>query len=89
MSASSAQRGRARVISSSPSGTAAIEAGKRLRYFSATDLVETLYRGLADNSVGRVIEHIMKADLVLIDELGFAPMDDTGAELFFRGGCGL
>ena len=46
-------------------------------------LVETLYRGLADNSVGRVIEQILKADLILIDEIGFAPMDDTGAQLFF------
>jgi DNA replication protein DnaC len=26
----------------------------------------------------------MRADLVLIDEIGFAPMDDTGAQLFFR-----
>jgi DNA replication protein DnaC len=65
-------------------GHRAVEDGKRVRYFSATDLVETLYRGLADNSVGRVIEQIMKADLVLIDEIGFAPMDDTGAQLFFR-----
>src|ERR1035437_7635085 len=24
------------------------------------------------------------ADLILIDEIGFAPMDPTGAELFFR-----
>ena len=65
-------------------GHRAVEAGKRVRYFSATELVETLYRGLADNSVGRVIEQILKADLVLIDEIGFAPMDDTGAQLFFR-----
>ncbi len=62
----------------------AVDAGKRVRYFTATDLVETLYRGLADNSVGRVIEQILKADLILIDEIGFAPMDDTGAQLFFR-----
>ena len=55
-----------------------------MRYFTATELVETLYRGLADNSVGRVIEQILKADLILIDEIGFAPMDDTGAQLFFR-----
>ena len=65
-------------------GHHAVEAGKRVRYFTATELVETLYRGLADNSVGRVIEQIMKADLILIDEIGFAPMDDTGAQLFFR-----
>ena len=65
-------------------GRHAVEAGRRVRYFSATDLVETLYRGLADNSVGRVIEAILRADLILIDEIGFAPMDDTGAQLFFR-----
>ena len=39
---------------------------------------------LADNSVGKVIEQILKADLILIDEIGFAPMDHTGAQLFFR-----
>lgn len=65
-------------------GHHAIEAGHRVRYFTAAELVEALYRGLADNSVGRVIEGILKADLVLIDEIGFAPLDDTGAQLFFR-----
>jgi DNA replication protein DnaC len=65
-------------------GRHAVETGKRVRYFSAADLVETLYRGLADNSVGRVIDQILRADLILIDEIGFAPMDDTGAQLFFR-----
>ncbi len=33
-------------------GHAAVDAGHRVRYFSAVELVETLYRGLADNSVG-------------------------------------
>jgi DNA replication protein DnaC len=65
-------------------GHAAVDAGKRVRYFTAAEVVETLYRGLADNSVGRVIEQILRADLILIDEIGFAPMDDTGAQLFFR-----
>ena len=65
-------------------GVAAVEAGHRVRYFTAANLVEALYRGLADNSAGRVIETILKADLVLIDEIGFAPLDDTGAQLLFR-----
>ena len=56
----------------------------KVRYFTAADLVETLYRGLADNSVGRVIENLLRNDLVLIDEVGFAPLDDTGAQLLFR-----
>ena len=65
-------------------GLAAVEAGIRVRYFAATDLVETLYRGLADNSVGRVIEGLLRADLVIVDELGFAPLDDAGTQLLFR-----
>jgi DNA replication protein DnaC len=65
-------------------GIAAVEAGHRVRYFTAAELVETLYRGLADNSVGRVIDNLLRNDLILVDELGFAPLDDTGAQLLFR-----
>src|SRR5436189_289850 len=59
-------------------GHHAVESGLRVRYFTAAELVETLYRGMADNSVGRVIETVLRADVVLIDEIGFAPMDSTG-----------
>jgi DNA replication protein DnaC len=65
-------------------GVAAVAAGHKVRYFTAAELVETLYRGLADNSVGRVIENLLRNDLVIIDEVGFAPLDDTGAQLLFR-----
>ena len=46
--------------------------------------LETLYRGLADNSVGKVIDQLLRADLIIVDELGFAPLDDTGTQLLFR-----
>lgn len=65
-------------------GHAAVEAGHRVRYFTAADLVDTLYRGLADNSVGRVIDTILRNDFVIVDEIGFAPLDDTGSQLLFR-----
>jgi DNA replication protein DnaC len=65
-------------------GHHAVEEGRRVQYFTATELIETLFRALADNSVGKVITQILRADLILIDEIGFAPMDSTGAELFFR-----
>jgi len=65
-------------------GHAAVAAGFRVRYFTAADLVETLYRGLADNSVGRVIDNLLRADLVICDELGFAPLDANGSQLLFR-----
>jgi DNA replication protein DnaC len=65
-------------------GVAAVAAGHKVRYFTAADLTETLYRGLADNSVGRVIENLLRNELILVDEVGFAPLDDTGAQLLFR-----
>lgn len=65
-------------------GVAAVQAGHKVRYFTAAELVETLYRAFADNSVGRLIQTLLRGDLVLIDELGFAPLDDTGAQLLFR-----
>lgn len=65
-------------------GHAAVAAGLRVRYFVAADLVEALYRGLADNSVGKLIDSLLRNDLVLIDELGFAPLDAVGSQLLFR-----
>src|SRR5437868_1253228 len=65
-------------------GVAAVQAGHKVRYFTAADLVETLYRGLADNSVGRVIETLLRADLIILDEVGFAPLDEVGTQLLFR-----
>jgi len=65
-------------------GHAAVAAGHRVRYFTAADLVDTLYRALADNSVGRVIDTLLRNELIIIDEVGFAPLDDTGAQLLFR-----
>jgi DNA replication protein DnaC len=65
-------------------GIAAVQAGHKVRYLTAAELAETLYRGLADNSVGRVIDTLLRNDLILIDEVGFAPLDDTGAQLLFR-----
>jgi len=39
---------------------------------------------MADNSVGRQIATLLRSDLVIVDEVGFAPLDDTGTQLLFR-----
>ena len=65
-------------------GAAAVAAGHKVRYHTAAELTETLYRGLADNSVGKIIDTLLRNDLIIIDEVGFAPLDDTGAQLLFR-----
>jgi DNA replication protein DnaC len=65
-------------------GVRAVERGMKVRYLVAADLIETLYRGLADNTVGKTITQLLRHELILIDELGFAPLDDTGSQLLFR-----
>jgi DNA replication protein DnaC len=65
-------------------GHAAVTAGLRVRYLTAAELIETLYRGLADNSVGKQIAALLRCELVVVDEVGFAPLDDTGTQLLFR-----
>jgi DNA replication protein DnaC len=65
-------------------GRAAVEAGHKVRYFTAIELVEHLYRAVADNTVGRAIEAVCRYELIIIDEIGFAPLDHTGCQLMFR-----
>ena len=48
-------------------GHAAVTAGHRVRYFTAADLVDTLYRSTADNSVGKTIEALLRNDLIICD----------------------
>ena len=54
-------------------GAAAVQAGHKVRYLTAADLAETLYRGLADNSVGKIIDTLLRNDLIIIDEVGLRP----------------
>jgi len=63
---------------------AAVEAGYGARFFPADELVEALYRGLADNSVGRLIAALLRNELVVLDDLGFTALERTAAEHLFR-----
>lgn len=65
-------------------GRAAVEAGHRVRYYTAIELVETLWRAQADNTVGKTIEQICRNDLIVIDEIGFAPLEPVLCQLLFR-----
>lgn len=65
-------------------GHAVVHAGKKVKYYTATDLIETLYRCTADNTVGKTIDLMLRNDLIIIDEVGFAPLDDVGTQLLFR-----
>ena len=65
-------------------GRAAIAAGKKVRFFKADQLIEALYRGLADNTVGKLIERLLRHDFIVIDDLGFTALDRLAADHLFR-----
>lgn len=61
-------------------------ARRRLRviFTRAADLVRTLREARDDRSLGQLHRRLQRADLLLVDELGFVPFDRVGGELLFN-----
>lgn len=47
------------------------------------ELISRLYQACADNSQRRLIKRLANIDILCIDELGYAAIDDQKAGLFF------
>jgi len=65
-------------------GHAAAAAGFRVRFTTAVDIVNTL---AAAQNAGRLAQEIRKytrPDLLVMDELGYLPIDKHGADLLFQ-----
>lgn len=54
------------------------------RFFTASSLVMRLRRANDDGRPGRELAQIGRAELLVIDELGFLPLDAEGARLLFQ-----
>ncbi len=65
-------------------GTAAAEAGHRVRYVLASRLVNELAEADNDRQLTRVIARYGRVDLLCLDELGYLALDRRGAELLFQ-----
>jgi DNA replication protein DnaC len=65
-------------------GTAAAEAGHRVRYVLASRLVNELAEADNDRELTRVIARYGRVDLLCLDELGYLQLDRRGAELLFQ-----
>lgn len=64
-------------------GIEACRRGKEVRFFRAGDLVSKLLEKQHNGGIGRFIRDIQKAELIILDELGFIPFHKDGAELLF------
>jgi DNA replication protein DnaC len=65
-------------------GTAAAQAGFRVKYSLATKLVNELVEAADERQLARTIARYGRVDLLCIDEVGYMQLDRRGAELLFQ-----
>jgi DNA replication protein DnaC len=63
---------------------AACHQGYRVRFFTAAVLVNKLEEAQHDHQLDRQLQQLDKADLLVVDELGYLSFSRTGAELLFQ-----
>jgi DNA replication protein DnaC len=57
---------------------------KKVRFFSTVELVNALEQEKSNGKAGKIAEALLKADLVILDELGYLPFSTSGGALLFH-----
>ena len=65
-------------------GLEACRQGRRVRFFTATELTCELQEAQDQHSLHRYLRRFAKWDVVIIDELGYLPISESAAELLFQ-----
>jgi DNA replication protein DnaC len=65
-------------------GHQAVEAGLKVAWFTLEDLGVLLRRHRADDTVTRAIARVLRADLVVVDDIGLLPVAQDAAEGLYR-----
>ena len=63
--------------------SAACREGRRVRFWTAAGLVNELIQAQDEHRLHRFIASALKLDLVVLDELGFIPFSQNGAQALF------
>ena len=61
-----------------------IRAGARGRFYNVVDLVNRLEAESRNGRQGRLAEHLIRMDFVILDELGYLPFAQSGGQLLFH-----
>ena len=62
---------------------AACQRGKKVRFFRVTELLTQLLEAREERVLGRLRSQLARLDLLVLDELGYVPASQVGAELLF------
>ncbi len=65
-------------------GLAACRQGRRVRFYNAAGLVTDLIKAQQEYQLSRVMAQLCKLEVLVLDELGFIPFTQTGAQLLFQ-----
>jgi DNA replication protein DnaC len=64
-------------------GREACRRGYKVKFFTAVNLVNTYIEARQERQILRLEKNIRRCDLIIIDELGYIPLDRIGAEHLF------
>lgn len=78
------QTGRGKTHLAIAVGLACVNAGLEARFFTAAELVLSLTRANREHRLEQLMKDIAKSQLLIIDELGYVPLDQDGARLLFQ-----
>jgi DNA replication protein DnaC len=62
---------------------AACQRGKRVRFYRVTELLTQLLEAREDKALGRLRGQLARLELLVLDEFGYVPASQVGAELLF------
>jgi DNA replication protein DnaC len=65
-------------------GLKACQAGHRVLFLSAVEMVTQLLEGEEQGTLRRVLGQLLKPDLLIVDEVGYIPFGRPAANLFFQ-----
>ena len=65
-------------------GQQAVEQGLRVSWFTLEDLGALLRRHRADDTVTKAIARVLRADLIVVDDIGLLPVATDAAEGLYR-----
>ncbi len=62
---------------------AACQRGKKVRFYRVSELLTTLLEAREERVLGRLRGQLARQDVLVLDEFGYVPASQTGAELLF------